>query len=472
MIKEKVLRFVKENNMIEHGDSIVLGVSGGADSMCLLCMLTDIAKEYDLTLTVVHVHHGIRGEEADGDMSCVEEFCKNTGVAFKGFKYDVPAVAKENGLSTEEAGRDIRYKCFYEVLEETGGTKIAVAHNANDSIETILLNMCRGTGISGMTGISGRRDNIIRPILCLTRQEIEDYLKEKNVSYRTDSTNLEEDYTRNKIRNKVLPYIKENINDKADIHIESLGRMIEDVNDYLETEGDRVLEQIADYRDFDSGRTIYLNASKLAELHKAIVPVVIRKAVKQVCGKLKDITMIHIQGIRDIALGETGKSINLPYDMTAVKYPDELVIRKKENNEEKESVNIDIKDIPGEYILSDGRKKFIFSKDCYKNVIFKENSCTKWLDCGILKNTFRVRTRQDGDYIVVNSQGGKKKLNDYFIDLKIPREKRDEILLLADGSHIVWVIGYRISEAYKVKDNSVDIVRVDYLDGREGHRYE
>ena len=206
MIREKVLKFINENRMMEKGDNIVIGVSGGADSMCLLDIMLYIATEYDLNIYVVHINHGIRGESAYRDARFVKDYCYSRGVNCTIGEYDVPILASQWGMSHEEAGRRVRYEAFDEMLQRLGGKgKIAVAHNADDSAETILLNLIRGSGLKGMTGIQPVRDNIIRPILCLSRSEIEAYNQAEGINYVTDETNLEDEYTRNKIRMNILP---------------------------------------------------------------------------------------------------------------------------------------------------------------------------------------------------------------------------------------------------------------------------
>ena len=457
MIKNKVLKYIKENNMIQTGEHIIIGVSGGADSMCLLNVLMELKDELMIKLTVVHVHHGIRGREADEDMEYVEKFCGRNHIEFFGYRYDIPAIASEKGKSTEEAGREARYYTFNMVKDDVNADKIAVAHNAGDNIETIMLNICRGTGISGMAGIQPYRGNIIRPVMCLDREEIEAYLQEKNIKYRIDSTNLENDYTRNKIRNIVIPYLKENINDRADKHIEALGRLIRETDDYMEKQGELALSQVTVNYDRDK-QEYSINVYRLKTYHVAVMRTVIRKAMENVSGKLKDITMKHVDMVMETAFSETGKKVNLPYNMEAVKYPEELIIRKCRIREKNSGKKVIINKIPGEYVI--GNKKIIIDKDLRENVIFEEKTYTKWLGYDILKDNFEIRTRQEGDYIVINSQGGRKKLKDYFIDKKIPHDQRDDILLLAVGHHIAWVVGYRISEAFKVNESTNNIIKV------------
>lgn len=233
----KVRKYMEQFNMAEKGESVIVGVSGGADSVCLYKILLELKNYFDIDIIAVHIHHGIRGEEADRDMNFVENMCNNDGVKFRYYKYDVPGYAKTNGLSEEEAGRTLRYKAFDEVAKELisngRSVKIAVAHNRNDSAETFIHNLCRGSGLKGLAGIPCKNGSIIRPVLCLTREEIEMYLSEHNITHIDDSTNFTEDYTRNKIRHRVLPYLSENINDNSISHICQAADELREIEDYL-----------------------------------------------------------------------------------------------------------------------------------------------------------------------------------------------------------------------------------------------
>ena len=219
-LEEQIYQFIKEKNLLKAGDVCIVGVSGGADSICLLTVLAGLREKMELKLYAVHVNHMIRGTEADADESYVAEYCKKLGIPCDCYHIDVPQLAKEQKLAEEEAGRNARYEAFARAADKYGITdyKVAVAHNKNDVAETVLLNMVRGTGIAGMAGIPVKRDRIVRPLLSCTRQEIEAYLEQQEIQYCTDSTNLENDYARNKIRNRVIPALNE-INTQAAAHI-------------------------------------------------------------------------------------------------------------------------------------------------------------------------------------------------------------------------------------------------------------
>lgn len=203
---DRVCRFIEENNMLSSGDTVVCGLSGGADSVCLLLVLNELSRRLQITVEAIHVNHSLRGAESDRDEEFCRCLCEKLDIPFSAERVDVNVFAREHSLSCEEAARKLRYELFSACSQ---GKKIATAHNANDNLETIILNLTRGSGLKGLTGIPPVRGNIIRPILEVSRSEIEEYLKSQNQEFVTDSTNLTEDYTRNKIRHRVIPLLEE-----------------------------------------------------------------------------------------------------------------------------------------------------------------------------------------------------------------------------------------------------------------------
>lgn len=244
-MKEKVLETIKRYNLIENGDKIVIGVSGGPDSITLLNVLIEIKKEkiYNFEMVVCHMNHMIR-EEAIEDEEYVRQFCEKYNVEFFAKRIQIEKVAKESKIGTEEAGRIARYKFFNEILEKTSSNKIATAHTANDNAETVLMNIIRGSGTTGLKGIEAKRDNLIRPLINGSREEIEQYCEANNLNPRIDKTNFENIYTRNKVRNMLIPYIKENFNPNIIDSINRLSDLSKIENEYLEKQTAEVFEKI------------------------------------------------------------------------------------------------------------------------------------------------------------------------------------------------------------------------------------
>ena len=470
----KIIDYVEKNRMLNAEEKVVLGVSGGADSVCLFFMFLELKKRYHLKLYVVHVNHGLRGVDAKRDARYVEELCNNYGIEYILVSENVKEIGEKEGISIEEAGRNIRYETFYKVLVHYKADKIAIAHNSDDKAETILFNLFRGTGLKGLTGISPVRDTIIRPLLCISREEIENYLEERNITYCTDLTNLETDYTRNKIRLKVLPYIKENINEKVKEHILNTSVMIDETLSYIEKNADDAMIRTVEEKEHH----YCIHIDEFTNEDIVIQKLIIRKIMKLLTGKLKDITNEHINMVISLTSKEVGKRINLPYSMIAQKgYKDIKMYVSREDNmglktKEKEPLYQEIV-IPGNYNIKERDIHLTFQLMNYKkNLIIPQNGYTKWFDYDKINNTVTLRTKKEGDYFQIDQKGSKKKLKNFFIDRKIPREEREHILLLADGSHIMWVIGERISEAYKIDESTKNILIVKLYGGNEnGEQY-
>ena len=244
-MKEKVLETIKKYNLIEDGDKIVIGVSGGPDSIALLNILLKIKKEniINFNIVVCHINHMIR-EEANDDEEYVSNFCKKYNIEFYSQKIEIQKIARDSRIGTEEAGRNARYDFFDEILEKTSSNKIATAHTANDNAETVLMNIIRGSGTSGLKGIEAKRDNIIRPLIECVRSEIEKYCEENQLEPRIDKTNFENIYTRNKVRNMLIPYIKENFNPNIIDGINRLSDLSKQENEYLEKETEKAYRKI------------------------------------------------------------------------------------------------------------------------------------------------------------------------------------------------------------------------------------
>ena len=450
---KKVISYIEKNKILQDGDSVLLGVSGGADSVCMLHVLYSLREKYHLKLYVVHVNHGIRGSEAKRDADFVEQMAENLQIPFRVVTANIPEMAKEQKLSEEEAGRIFRYNTFEQVANEVGANKIAVAHNLNDNSETALFNLFRGSRLKGLRGISPMRGQIIRPLLCCSRNEIEQYLQENNLSYCTDSTNKETDYSRNRIRLKLMPYIKENINQKAEYNIVNAAENLSQVYEYIYGEAQKA------YR-IHVKDNVLLNSAE--DLNVVILQEVVRMWILENTGRLKDIKANHVNIVIGLLSNQVSKKSELPYGLKLIKTYEGVKVLL-ENNEGKDS--------NGQTIIEDGK---IFNTEkitvTVENESFDKSNIpdllyTKWLDYDKIKG-LTLRKRLPGDYIEISgSESGrsvKKKLKKYFIDNKIPQEERNNIWLLADGNHVVWIVGYRISEMCKVTDSTKRIIKITY----------
>ncbi|MFP4698331.1 MAG: tRNA lysidine(34) synthetase TilS [Eubacteriales bacterium] len=460
-MEQKAYEYIIKNKLINKNDTIVIGVSGGADSVCLLYILWKLRKRIEFDLIAVHINHGMRGDEADDDANYVKTLCENLAISCHFFSFDIKKEAKDQKVSLEEIGRIIRYKCMKKIAHKYKNGKIAVAHQMNDQAETIIMNLVRGTGLNGLLGMSPKRDRIIRPLLECKREEIEKYLEMNNLKYRQDSSNFEDVYTRNKIRLNILPYIEDNINEKVIDHIHQTSEHLKLENDFINQVSTSAFEEMVAIED----NRISLNIDKFNKLHKAIQKRIIRKIIYNLINHLKNIESVHIEQIIELALKQVGKKVHLPNNIIIKRCYDRLVftIGIIENPSKIEKKHII--DIPSQvYIKSFNitiKTSFI---ELEKGKIIPKKIYTKWFDYDKIKSALYVRKRKPGDYIYLNNVG-KKKIKDFFIDIKVPKEERDSIPLLACEKHIIWIIGYRISEVYKVTEDTKRVLIVEIEEG-------
>lgn len=453
---QKVMETIEKNKMLEKGDRVIIGVSGGADSIALADFLCSVQEQFFLGLTVVHIHHGIRGKEADDDKDFVKAFCEKKKIECLVFYHDIPKEARSKRISEEEAGRQARYEDFEAVAQKKQANKIAVAHNKNDQAETLFMRLCRGSGMKGFGGILPKRGKIIRPFLDCTRQEIEQYCKKRNLDFCIDSTNSENQYTRNKIRNQLIPWLEKEINTETVDHIVSMSEQMREENIYLEKIADSIYQKAKIKKNFDS---ILLCCETIKEEDAVIQRRVLKQAIEELKKNGKNISMRHIQAIRELIEKPTGKGIDLIEGIKAKRVYDGICIYQEVA--EQENLQIDKEMTLGETIFIKELGKFVeISSNENKNGIKKNRMCTKVFDYDKIKNSIHLRTRKPGDRIYFRGIGGNKKLKDYFIDEKIPREERSRILLIADGSDILWVMGYRVSDWYLAEENTKNIVTI------------
>ena len=453
---ERLLSFIKEKKLIQKGDIICVGISGGADSVCLLQLLYELSDNLGISLRAFHVNHCLRGAESDADQSFVEEFCADRGIPLKVYSFDVSKIAAQSKKSLEEAGRLVRRQAAAMCMEGFKANKTAVAHHLNDCAETLLFNLTRGTSLSGLKGISPKNGNIIRPFMIFAREEIENELKARNISWRTDSTNLEDEYSRNKLRLNVIPYLEKNINAESVRHIASAAFDIEEADEIIRELAEEKAKAIVSGN--DSGILISGDIKKERGL---IGGYIVMDALKCLTDNVTDIKRLHIKNVLRLMDMQTGRAIDLPYGILALRTYDGVMLSKKAENDAGDIREGSVK------LVINGSTEFggyifetrLFDADGARGGIPKKKY-TKWFDYDKLSNNLDLRYRKSGDHIVVDSEGHRKKLKRYFTDEKIPKEKRDSMVCLAHGSCIVWVIGGRISEDCKVDETTVHILEV------------
>ncbi|MGN0347374.1 MAG: tRNA lysidine(34) synthetase TilS [Lachnospiraceae bacterium] len=506
----KVQNYIRENKLFQEGDVVLTGVSGGADSICLLCMLKELVEQklLPVSLYVVHVNHGLR-ESAGADEDYVRRICAKWEIPFYHKKVDVKSFAAGQHLSTEEAARILRYRAIGEVKtqlqkQEKKPVKIAVAHTMDDNAETILFHLFRGTGMRGLTGMKGLTDRkdligtknlaetedfagigvqqgeIVRPLLCLQRREVEEYLAQRRVDFCQDETNNSLLYARNRIRHKIIPQAVM-VNEQAVLRINEMSRQMTLAEDFMQTETDRAYENCCR----EEREDIIILENEFLLLHPYLQQRLVMSVCAKVTGGAKDIHAVHIHDILHLFHLQSGRRICLPRQCSAYRIYEGIRISREKTRDATPAragnmpvgragcasvtragdmtvgepdhapvplpINGDI-DWDGYHIST---RVFPYTKES-----FPKEMDTKWFDYDKIVETPVLRHRQEGDYLMLEEMGSRQKLKSFFINEKVPAKERDGIPLLAAGKEILWIYPLRMSASAKVGDTTKRILEV------------
>lgn len=439
MILNIIKQAIAEYNLFKSGSSILVGLSGGADSVCLTHALHTLSEELDITVYTAHVNHGIRGEEALRDEQFAKNFSESLGLKCFVKHADIPDIAKSEGISEETAGRKIRYVFFDEICEKHNIDYIATAHNKNDNAETLLMNFMRGSSTNGLCGIPYKRSNIIRPLLDADRDEIEKYCKSYNLSYVTDSTNFSDSYTRNKIRNILLPFIKQEFNSGFVDTVTANSRLIKEDNALLE-------RMSKDFYDKNvHGGVIDSSILKTADI--AVRRRVIRLMLSVAYGGNSDIPAKYVSDVLKLSEHQSGAEIALADNIFVRNDFGKLVIDKISENEPflyeiAVGETVEISQIKKRVTVMEASQR-----DSDENTVF--------LSCDAVKKII-VRSRKSGDKFYPMGMTGSKRVKQYFIDKKIPRYERELIPIIEINGEIASV-GDRIDRRFCFNDKGIKI---------------
>lgn len=462
--EEKIRNFIGKTGMLRSGDRVTAGVSGGADSVFLFYMLLAYAEDCSLDLRVVHVHHGIRGSEADRDAAFVEKLCSEHGIPCSVYRRDVPSEAAARGMSLEEAGRAVRYEIFREAASADGGSKIALAHHRDDLAETVLFRIARGTGISGLSAMRPVNGQFIRPLLAVTREEITDWLTANGCTWVEDSTNRIPDASRNRLRLQILPLLRSRVNDGAAEHLAALSELAAEASDFIEAEAEK---RAGLYLGGTDGVRVMISGNLLSEA-PVMQKEILRRAFRMT-GPLKDIGRRQTEDLLQLFDRQTGAELCLPHGRRAYRVPEGIEMTAEEADG-KSAVRPD----PEGIVLPIGEPGsgpeagtefggLVFRGEILPGppdpVPVKEY--TKWVDYAKIKGTVVIRNRRKGDFITIDGEGHKKSLSDYFTDRKVPVRERDRIPLAADGSEIIWVVGMRLGAGYRITRDTGAVLKIE-----------
>jgi len=423
--------------MLAPGDGVVVGISGGVDSVSLLSALLELQEEFQLTISAIHINHNLRGKASARDERLVQALCDKLEVPLFTYQANVMDFAADNKLGIEEAGRKLRYKYLHQTRSEVGAVKIAVGHNQDDSAETLLLNLFRGTGLRGLCGIPPVNGSVIRPLIEVSRSEIETYAEKKALPYTIDETNAGLDYNRNVIRNSIMPLIHSHFGNTTSDVIARNALFMRDEEDFLDSFSREKSGMLA-YR-FSCEKILLIE--ELVSLPVAIARRVIRAAISELrCEMgLEDITFSHVESIIDIARGRTGREVSLPGFKARREYEHLILYKEQENS--------------GFCYVLEPDSPIRLTGLTVTLSLNPTSHYTHSFNYDKVNMPLELRTRHPGDRITL--PGGTKKLQDYFTDTKTPRHRRDSTPLLAHGSDILWIMDSldRINIAYQADEN-------------------
>ncbi len=440
--EQKVLKFINSNALIQPGDKVLVALSGGPDSVFLLSFLKKFRNKFKIEIGAFHLNHNLRGKQADEDQKFCKIFCYKNKIKFYSAKKNIKLFSRKEKISVEEAGRIIRYEELNNCATKNSFDKIATAHIIDDNTETVLLNLIKGTGLRGLTGIPVQRENIIRPILSVSKKEILEYLNRNKINYRTDETNLTSDFERNYLRNEIVPNLANRLNPSLNNSVLRSSSVLKQYYDFLVDFINPQFEKIIN----DKRNEVRLNITFMNSIDKRLRGLFIQELLSKKFNL--ELSNENINSILGLLNKQTGRKINLENTIIVLRERDEILIKKK-----KADRIISLKLKPGD------RKKIntntISIRQKAKNIIKLNNdSGTEFVDADKCKSVFELRNWKTADRFYPIGMKGTKKISDYLTDQKVSASERKNKLVLTNAGKIVWVVGYRIDDRFKITNKT------------------
>ena len=463
-LPERVQHFIQRHHLISRQGRLLVAVSGGPDSVCLLHTLIKLRDVFDIKLHIAHLDHQLRGTESMADAHYVADLAQRLGIPATIEQRDVKAFKAQQHVSLEEAAREVRYNFLAQVAESIGTSRVAVGHTADDHIETILMHLIRGAGTRGLRGLepstlwpsAPNRLTVIRPLLEVSRQETANYCHHHQLAPRLDASNLSLSPLRNRIRQQLLPLLQ-SYNPRVAEALMRTARIAGDDLNYLDAEVARLWGEVAQKQE----GAIILDSKQFLELPSAIKRYLLRRAIEDLLGNLRDIETRHIEGILGALTKPAGKRINLPGGLVfSIEYDRYLLAQDAAVLSPFPTLEIEFPlNIPGETHLSGWRiEATIIGSSAAKREDLLNNDFTAHFDLGKVGSKLTVRTRQPGDRFQPLGMDQSKKLGEFMIDAKIPQSWRQRIPLVCSPQHILWVVGWRIDERVKVTESTKQVL--------------
>lgn len=449
-VEQKVVKFTLDKKLINDGDKVLIALSGGPDSVFLLEILTKYKKKFDIRLGTFHLNHNLRGKASKADKEFCERLSSKYKIPFYYASKKVALYAKKNKISIEEAGREIRYKELIRIAKKNSYTKIATGHNLNDNAETMLLNFIKGSGTNGLSGISEKRDMIIRPILALSKQEIVNYLQIKKIEYRIDSSNLQNDYQRNYLRNEIIPLIRKKINPQFDTAVLKTSEIMKNVSSFINEEVGRTIKESSKFKN----NSLIIDANKLKSLNENLIGSLFQAALKKYFGiEAEQKNIFDLQKLLD---KQSGKRLNLTNKIIAFRERNSIIIFKEKINDKTH------KDIP----LKIGEKRKVgnvvvgISMINSSKVDYSKSRKREYVDAEKIKSGFVIRRWRPGECFHPLGMQHSKKISDFLNEQKIPSYIKKEQLVLTESGNIVWIVGIRIDNRYALTEKTRKVLEL------------
>ncbi len=443
--QQKILSFITQHQLLKKHQQIAVAVSGGIDSVVLLDVLFQLREILKISLHVVHVNHQLRGKESNADEQFVKKLAKKYGVPIYSERYDTQKIALQNSQSILVAARELRYN-FFSTLKNIH--HIATAHNANDNAETMLFNFFRGTGIYGITGIPIQREKIVRPLLCVTRSEIVEYAKEHKLSFREDSSNNKDVYSRNFLRHHIIPLIEKNINPSLVQTLQAEAKIFFNAGNFLQSQIEQVKQEIVKVDE----KKIILPVTLFQKQHSYLQQMLVADILLQ---QKIELHHLHIEAIISLCNSQKGKSVELGNGWVVEKNSKEIVFQKKRNVQDflfvlSKEGKVTTKDFSMSITKSTRPKKF------------EKNPFVEYVDAEMIQFPVTIRSWKNGDEFFPLGMHHVKKVSDFFVDEKIPRSEKHTIPIIESSKSIVWIAGHRLDNRFKITDKTKKVFKLEY----------
>ncbi|MBP9038191.1 MAG: tRNA lysidine(34) synthetase TilS [Candidatus Syntrophosphaera sp.] len=443
----KLRNYIREKNLFSAEVKLLLGVSGGSDSIALLYLFSLLRSEIDITLLAVHINHQLRGEESEADAVLVRDICQKLGV---------PLIVRKINLTdkSENQARQKRFEAFQQVLDAYQFDYIVTGHHSNDQTETMLLNLFRGAGLSGLAGLRPRSGKVLHPLLCFSKKELQDLLVEAQIPWREDSSNQELNYRRNWIRHKLLPLLEQEINPQISTSLGTQAEIFADAEDMILKRMKSLLKKVVLEQD---NQKVILSLSALKHFSKLEQYYIIREVIAEISGSRRDFFAHNFENIINLYSAEGSKKVSLNNGIEAVKEYDKLIIKFSEESQP----------IPEPIVVEEDRSRVVWGDYRFSFKVlkvlpncFSRDPLTVYIDADKIKYPFVIRSRKPGDRFIPFGMKQMVKLKDFLINCKVSKYERDYIPIFDDGEKIFWVTGKRLDQRVAIDDNSTRFLHI------------